>query len=107
MKSYTLPIASDKVLGGIKVGGDFEIGKDGTLEIKDMDTLQKQLSDLIAGVEPGKALIAEAITEKKISTSAGSSFETMADNIRKIQTGVSLNAFMIDLSFEPYTLVEE
>ena len=43
-------------------------------------------NELFQSVSNGKALVAGAITDKNIATSANDSFSTMASNIRRIQT---------------------
>lgn len=47
----------------------------------------RKLNEVFQSVSSGKAQIASAITDKGISTDAEASFETMAENIRRIQTG--------------------
>lgn len=81
---YELPTASESRLGGIRVGEDFEIDQDGTLNIKDMEEMKEQVEELPQKVAAGKSLIAEAITEKGVPTEATDSFATMAENIRSI-----------------------
>lgn len=44
-------------------------------------------TELFQSVSDGKTLIAGAITDKGVSTSASDSFQTMADNIAAIETG--------------------
>ena len=51
-----------------------------------IDQLNDNVSDLFQSVSDGKELIAEAITDKGVTTSATASFETMADNIGDINT---------------------
>ena len=84
---YELPTASESRLGGIRVGEDFEIDQDGTLNIKDMEEMKEQVEELPQKVAAGKSLIAEAITEKGVPTEATDSFATMAENIRQISGG--------------------
>lgn len=54
-----------------------------------IDQLNDNVNDLFQSVSSGKAEIAEAITDKGVATSATASFETMANNIGKIDTGGS------------------
>ena len=51
-----------------------------------IDQLNDNVSDLFQSVSDGKELIAEAITDKGVTTSATASFSTMADNINSINT---------------------
>ena len=55
----------------------------------DLDELKKSVSD-------GKTLVAAAITEKKVTTSATATFATMATNIRNILAGTG-NAMAADV----------
>ena len=48
-------------------------------------------NSLKTSVSNGKSLIASAITDKGISTSATATFDTMASNIRAISTGYKVN----------------
>lgn len=85
---YTLPIASADTLGGIKVGEDFEIDNSGVLNIKNMDQMQATVDEIVDNVSAGKALVAEAITEKEVETAEDATFQTMHDNILQISGGV-------------------
>lgn len=106
MAKYTLPIASNKDLGGIKVGDDFEIDQEGRLNVKDMDELRQTAENLSQQVSAGKALIASAITDKHVATSADDTFQIMAKNIQKINTGVSYASVNLDINVLPYQLIE-
>lgn len=53
---------------------------------KAMDKLNDNVDELFQSVSSGKAEIAEAITDKGVATSATASFNTMANNIRNIDT---------------------
>ena len=53
-----------------------------------IEQLNKNQEQLFQSVSDGKNKIAEAITDKGVSTSATDSYDTMANNIRKIQTGL-------------------
>lgn len=59
--------------------------------LKNIDDSIEQLDDnmqeVFQSVSSGKAELAEAITDKGVSTSATASFDTMASNIRNIETG--------------------
>ena len=52
-----------------------------------ISTLNGTVNNLFTSVSNGKAQVAEAITDKGVSTSANDSFSTMANNISQIQTG--------------------
>ena len=51
-------------------------------------SLNKNQKELFQSVSNGKKKIAEAITDKGVTTSATASYDTMANNIKKIDTGV-------------------
>ena len=51
-----------------------------------IDALNENVTELFQSVSDGKGLIAEAITDKGVTTSATASFETMANNIGQIDT---------------------
>lgn len=59
-----------------------------TSSIITSNQVQGAIDDLFQSVSDGKSLIAEAITDKGISTSSSASFATMASNIRNISTGI-------------------
>lgn len=48
--------------------------------------LDKNVEDLFYSVSDGKEQVAEAITDKGVATSANDTFDTMAENVRKIVT---------------------
>lgn len=52
--------------------------------------VKTELDKLFQSVSDGKTLVASAITDKGVDTLATDTFQTMADNIGKIQTGVDL-----------------
>lgn len=63
----------------------------------DMDKIDKsikKISDEIGevkkSVSDGKSKVASAITDKGVATEATDTFDTIADNVGKIQTGISL-----------------
>lgn len=86
---YTLPIASADELGGMKVGEDFEISKEGVLNIKNMEQMQNSVQQLVDNVGTGKALVAAAITEKGVETAEDATYQQMHDNILQISGGVA------------------
>ena len=51
-----------------------------------INALNDNVSDLFQSVSDGKELIAEAITDKGVTTSANDSFSTMSSNIKNINT---------------------
>ena len=108
--SYELPQASDTSLGGVKakarttesieVAIDDATGKlyipgasAGDVPIADVSEhfiatdVEGALSELFTSVSSGKGLIAGAITDKGVLTSANDSFATMANNIANLQSG--------------------
>lgn len=93
MQRYILPVAKENELGGIKVGEDFAIDKDGTMNLKDNpEALQRQTEQLYQNVAAGKILVAAAITEKKVPTDANATFQMMAENVKKISGGANYEA---------------
>ena len=60
----------------------------------------------LGGVKIGEGIQVEpdAITDKRVITAADDTFSTMADNIRRISTGISHNVFEIDAGLVPYTM---
>lgn len=55
-----------------------------THTISQVTSLQSELNSLKTSVSNGKSAVANAITDKGVSTSATASFDTMAENIRSI-----------------------
>lgn len=53
--------------------------------------LKEEINDCFQSVSNGKALVASAITDKGIETDANATFETMANNIIDISTGIGTN----------------
>ena len=61
-------------------------------------TLKGAINEVFQNVDNGKTLIASAITDKGIATSNNDTFQTMADNISKINsviTNVNINSYNI------------
>ena len=52
-------------------------------------TVQEAVDQLFISVSNGKKKVASAITDKGVETAQDAAFQTMADNIAKIQTGAS------------------
>ena len=64
--------------------GDMAIIDKAVKELTDIsEELKKSVSD-------GKSKVASAITEKGVATEATDTFDVMAENVGKIQTGISL-----------------
>ena len=57
-----------------------------------------EISSLKTSVSNGKSAVASAITDKGVSTSATASFNTMANNIRNINQGLSAR-YIVDYHF--------
>ena len=51
-------------------------------------TLETQVNELFQSVSDGKTLVANAITDKGVSTSTSATFATMASNIRNLNNGI-------------------
>ena len=66
-----------------------------TANITGLDTklsgYDSEIASLKSSVSNGKSLIASAITDKGVSTASNATFQTMADNIESIKTGVEVN----------------
>ena len=58
------------------------------------NNVQKAIDELFTSVSNGKELVANAITDKGVVTSATDTFATMAENIREIATGLSFTQQM-------------
>lgn len=72
-------------------------------------SLNSEVDSLKLSVSNGKQLIASAITDKNISTSNTDSFQTMADNIKQIKTGINvkIDNTSVDYDFDLKLLREE
>ena len=57
------------------------------LDARQGESLVRKIEDLKKSVGDGKSTVASAITDKGVSTAADASFNTMATNIKTIQTG--------------------
>ena len=84
MAKYTLPVATENILGGVKIGEGINATQDGVISIKDYGKMKEDISALSESVEQGKSLVATSITTKGVSTSSTDSFKTMSDNILSI-----------------------
>lgn len=54
------------------------------------DNVQDAIEELFTSVSDGKSAIAAAVTDMGVQTAATDSYETMAENIKEIETGVQL-----------------
>ena len=107
MAKYTLPVATENILGGVKIGQGIDVTQDGVISIKDYSQMKEDISLLEESVKQGKALVASAITDKKVPTSSDATFQTMADNVRKISGGISFNSLDTDMTVIPYESMGE
>ena len=87
MAKYTLPVATENILGGVKIGQGIDITQDGVISIKDYNTISNSLEVLGNDVLQGKTLVANAITGKGVETSPTDSFQQMSKNISNIPSG--------------------
>ena len=83
--SYTLPIASDVQLGGIKVGSKLTIDSEGVLDV-DLSDVQAGIDKYAKDLKEGKEDIASALTEKGNTSSANESLHEFSQKIRKLNT---------------------
>lgn len=56
---------------------------------KSIKTISDEVAEVKKSVSDGKSKVASAITDKGVATEATDTFDTMAENIGKIQTGTS------------------
>jgi hypothetical protein len=63
------------------------------------------LNEVFRYVSNGKELIADAITDKGVITSAADTFATMADNIRRIPSGGGITWELIDFNYNEVEFV--
>ncbi len=74
------------------------VDKNGYTFVKGLDGDLFNLADLKSSVSNGKAQVASAITGKGVQTASDATFDTMANNIRAIPTGVPKVEFDLQLS---------
>ena len=84
MAKYILPVATENILGGVKIGNGIDVTQDGVISIKDYNQMKEDISALSESVEQGKSLVATSITTKGVNTSSTDSFKKMSDNILAI-----------------------
>ena len=107
MAKYTLPVATENILGGVKIGQGIDITQDGVISIHEYSQINTTIQELTNSVKEGKSLIAKAITNKNVPTSADATFQTMAENVRKISGGISFNILDTDRTIIPYEAMED
>lgn len=77
------------------IGIDAEsVSFDNTQTTMQSDNVQDAIEEVFQSVSNGKELLADAITDKGVQTSANDSFSTMATNIGLIQTASDYDAFI-------------
>ena len=106
MAKYTLPVATENILGGVKIGEGINVTQDGVISIQDYDKMKEDISALSESVKQGKALVASAITDKNVPTSADATFQTMAENVGKIQGG-GYSTINNQQKFESFVIINE
>ena len=97
--AYNLKPATTDELGGVMIGTGIKVLEDGMISVIVDSALNEEsenpvqnkvvtqrLLEVFQYVSKRKQIIAEAITDRKVPTSATESFEVMADNIRRIPT---------------------
>ena len=65
-----------------------------------------KLNEVFQSVSDGKSKIAAAITDKGINTAADATFNTMSENIKKIETGSSIQKDNTKISYNKVILNE-
>lgn len=87
-------MAYGTILGQTPTASNVSYNNASTSSIITGTNVQQAIDQLFQSVSNGKSLIASAITDKGVSTSASDSFATMAENIGKISTGdINLSIF--------------
>lgn len=66
-----------------------------TSDIITSDNVQGAIDQLFTSVSEGKELIASAVTDKGVQTPADATFNTIADNIKNIATGLNSNNMLV------------
>ena len=91
MAKYTLPVATENILGGVKIGEGINATQDGVISIKDYGKMKEDISALSESVEQGKSLVATSITTKGVSTSSTDSFKSsyLTKTLLNISSGVT------------------
>ena len=108
MAKYILPVATENILGGVKIGNGIDVTQDGVISIKDYNQMKEDISWLEESVKQGKTLVASAITDKKVPTEADATFQKMASNILAIPNwGVSYYDTLVTIEVKPFTLISK
>ena len=95
----------DGIIKKIEIpGGDSAIKVDSELSAISENPVQNKvitakLNEVFQSVSDGKSKIAAAITDKGINTAADATFNTMANNISKIETGSSIQKDNMKISY--------
>ena len=79
------------ILGQTQIASTVPYDNTQTSSIITGDNVQEAIDQLFTSVSNGKSLVAGAITDKGISTSANATFQQMATNIGQIKTGINFN----------------
>ena len=83
-------MAYGTILGQTPTASNVSYNNSSTSSIITGANVQQAIDQLFTSVSNGKQQIASAITDKGVSTSGTDSFATMAENIGKITTGLSV-----------------
>lgn len=90
-------MAYGAILGQTPTASNVTYNNSQTSSIITGTNVQQAIDQLFTSVSNGKALIAGAITDKGVSTSASDTFQQMATNIGQIETGVGNGYVLSDL----------
>lgn len=85
------------------ITGDVEVSEKGNLQ-EQVDTLSETVQDCFTSVSNGKQLVANAITDKGVTTAIDAEFATMATNIAQIKTQGTMQAKTASLSTSAQTI---
>lgn len=80
-----------------------DVSYDNTTSGMTADNVQDALDEVVGEVSNGKELIADAITDKWVSTSASDSFATMADNIAMLPSRSVITDSLFKLTTDNYS----
>lgn len=79
------------ILGQTQIASTVPYDNTQTSSIITGDNVQEAIDQLFTSVSNGKSLVAGAITDKGVSTSANATFQQMATNIGQIETDINFN----------------
>lgn len=85
-------MAYGAILGQTPTASNVTYNNSQTSSIITGTNVQQAIDQLFTSVSNGKSLIASAITDKGVSTSANDTFQQMATNISNIQTGFKITS---------------